>query len=217
MQPPEKLVVVALAPVVVLGIIAVAIASALGSGILAFALGSCAIVCAAGAAWRATVMERTRMEARTERTPAQVASVRVDRRRPTFDRETGLLAEWYFRLRFEEEIARAKRYGHALAGLTIKVSAPTADAIETARLAARAYLRQVDFAGDLGGVIGICLPDTSREASQVVVDRLQELVPGIEVTTREYPGDGETLSALLNEQSWHTTPESARLDEQSAA
>jgi hypothetical protein len=134
--------------------------------------------------------------------------VRADRRRPTFDRDTGLLAEWYFRQRFEEEIARAKRYGHALAALTIGIPAPTADAVETARLAARAYLRQVDFAGDLGSVIGICLPDTSREQSQVVVERLKELVPGITITAREYPADGETLSAMLNEQSWHTTRES---------
>jgi hypothetical protein len=73
-------------------------------------------------------------------------------------------------------------------------------------VATRGYLRQVDFAADLGGVIGICLPDTTRDASSAVSDRLRELVTGIEVTAREYPADGSTLSALLNEQAWNTTP-----------
>lgn len=207
LRPEHRLAAMGLGPVVVLGIVAIAITSAIGSGIAAFALGALAVVCAAVAAWRVVVVERARNAANVEQTPAQAAYIRADRRRPTFDRETGLLAEWYFRQRFEEEIARAARYGHALAALTITVPSQTADGIETARLAARAYLRQVDFAGDLGRVISICLPDTSREQSQVVVERLKELVPGIDVSAREYPADGETLSALLNEQSWHTTPE----------
>jgi hypothetical protein len=207
MQAEDRIVAIGLAPVVVLGITAIAISSAIGAGIAGFALGALAVICAALAAWRVIVIERVRNASSVEQTPVQAAFIRADRRRPTFDRETGLLAEWYFRQRFEEEIARAKRYGHALASLTITISSPTVDAVETARLAARAYLRQVDFAGDLGGVIGICLPDTSREQSQVVVDRLKELVPGIDIAAREYPADGETLSALLNEQSWHTTRE----------
>lgn len=205
MQAEDRIVAIGLGPVVVLGIIAIAITSAIGSGIAGFALGALAVLCAAIGAWRVIVIERERNATAAEQTPVQAAFIRADRRRPTFDRETGLLAEWYFRQRFEEEIARAKRYGHALTSLTLTIPAPTPDAIETARLAARAYLRQVDFAGDLGGIIGICLPDTSREQSQVVVDRLTELVPGIDVAAREYPTDGETLSALLNEQSWHTT------------
>lgn len=204
MQPEDRMVVIGLGPAVALGVVALAVTSAVGSGILTFTLGSLALVCAAIAAWRVTVIAREHATP-AEQTLSQAAQVRADRRRPTFDRETGLLAEWYFRQRFEEEIARAKRYGHALTALTIAMESPTADAVATARLAARAYLRQVDFAGDLGGVVGICLPDTSREQSHVVVERLKELVPGIGITAREYPADGETLSALLNEQSWHTT------------
>lgn len=212
MQPENRLAIIGLAPVVLLGISAIGVASALGSGVLAFALGSTALVAAGAAAGRVIVIERGRAAAHSE-SAAQIAYVRGDRRRPTFDRETGLLAEWYFRQRFEEEIARARRYGHDLTALTITVASPGADALETARIAARAYLRQVDFAGDLGGVIGVCLPDTSREQAQVVVERLRELVPGMDLAARAYPDDGETASALLNEQAWHTSRD---LDEQAA-
>jgi len=212
MQPENRLAILGLAPVVLLGISAIGVASALGSGVLAFALGSTALVAAGAAAGRVIVIERGRAAAQSE-SAAQIAYVRGDRRRPTFDRETGLLAEWYFRQRFEEEIARARRYGHDLTALTITITSPGADALETARIAARAYLRQVDFAGDLGGVIGVCLPDTSREQAQVVVERLRELVPGMDLAARAYPDDGETASALLNEQAWHTSRD---LDEAAA-
>jgi len=206
MQTQDRQAIILIAPPAALGIIALAASVALGTGAAAFVLGSLAIACVAVAAWRATVIDRS-ANAIVEQTPAQVASVRTDRRRPTFDRETGLLAEWYFRLRFEEEITRAKRYGHALTALTISSSAP--EGYDTARLAVRAYLRQVDFAGDLSGTICVCLPDTTREASQAVVDRMNELVDGLVVAAREYPADGTTLSALLNEHAWHTTPDEA--------
>lgn len=197
---------VALGAPVLVGIAALAASVAIGSSVAAFVLGTAAIACVAVAAWRVTAIETERARAETrEQTPAQIAIVRSDRRRPTFDRETGLLAEWYFRQRFEEEIVRAKRYGHALTALT--VTAGTKEAHDTTRLAIRAYLRQVDFAGDLSGVIAICLPDTSRDAATAVVARMAELVGDVQVEAREYPDDGETLSALLNEHAWHTTPD----------
>jgi hypothetical protein len=212
-EPNEREAVIAIGAPVLLGVLAVAGSMALGLGAAAFALGALAIIAAGVGSWRVSVLRAA--EAATDipaQTPAQIVAVRADRRRPTFDRETGLLAEWYFRQRFEEEIARAKRYGHALTALVVGVHDRAA--IETARLAARAYLRQVDFAGDLSGTIAICLPDTPREGAQAVVDRMIELVPGIDVSAREYPADGETVSALLNEHAWHTTSDDESFEQE---
>jgi hypothetical protein len=188
----------------VAGIVALALAVALGSAALALALGSAAVVCAAVAAWRVTVVNGAAMQASLEVKSAVSSAGMGDRRRPTFDRQTGLFAEWYFRLRFDEEILRAKRYGHNLTGLALSPRRP--ENIEALRDAARACLRQVDFAADLGGVIGVCLPDTTREGSQVVIDRIVQSVPDAVVHAGAYPADGLTLSALLDEQAWRTRP-----------
>jgi hypothetical protein len=143
-----------------------------------------------------------------------VQSLRVDRRRPTFDRDTGLHAEWYFRLRCEEEIARAKRYGQ-LFTLLIFTSSQTAT-LDIARSAMKQYLREVDFAGDLGDMIVLCLPNTPRTGAELVMGRLIKLVKDLDVRVAQFPNDGETFTTLLGSDEWRVTPLPEDYDEPQA-
>jgi hypothetical protein len=130
----------------------------------------------------------------------KIAQIRRDTRLPSFDRETGLCATWYFRLRIDEEIARAERYKHVFTLVT--VAAPTADAMAAARVAVRKSLRSVDLAGSLGDGIAVLLPNTPLGGARMAMARIAEDVPELACRASEYPTDGTTLSALLGEHEW---------------
>jgi hypothetical protein len=60
-------------------------------------------------------------------------------------------------------------------------------------------LRQTDFAGDLGHQVAACLPNTTRSSAWSLVSRLTEVMRGVELRLSEFPEDGETLVALLDD------------------
>jgi hypothetical protein len=60
-------------------------------------------------------------------------------------------------------------------------------------------LRDTDFAGDLGHQLAVCLPNTARSGAWALVTRMTEVTKGVEIRLGEYPADGETLSALLDD------------------
>jgi hypothetical protein len=130
----------------------------------------------------------------------KIASIRRDTRLPSFDRDTGLCATWYFRLRIDEEIARAERYRQVFTLVT--VSAPTAEAMTDARVAVRKSLRSVDLAGSLGDAIAVLLPNTGMDGARSAMERIAADVPELACRASEYPTDGTTLSALLGEHEW---------------
>lgn len=135
--------------------------------------------------------------------PTQASALAGDRRRPTFDRETGLLTNWYFRLRAEEEIARASRYGQPFTIMSLTGDSP--EALAMPRLSIKHWMRQVDFAGDLGNMIAILLPNTDRAGAAIAMARLTKLVPGTQIRMAEYPADGATLAQLLGDEEWRMT------------
>ena len=186
----------ALAPVALLGVVAAVVLAWVEAPVLAALLGVGIVLAVCLAVWRASISEPA-----AEDTPAVVVSeIRADHRRPTIDRESGLLAEWYFRLRAEEEVVRARRYGQPLTLLSIRV--PAHERSDATVSAVRDQLREVDFAGDLGASIVICLPNTPREGADVVSARLAQQLPAVEILVAEYPGGGDTLSELLREETW---------------
>ena len=65
------------------------------------------------------------------------------------------------------------------------------------RAIAQDTLREVDFAGDLGQQVAVCLPNTSRSGAWNVVARLTEVAKGMDIRLTEFPEDGSTLAALL--------------------
>jgi hypothetical protein len=204
MNARNKELAIMLAPALVAGLAAVVISAAVPGALARIVLQTIAVVAILLTAWRAAVAgEQAGEEAvKVEQAPAIVQRITGDRRRPTFDRDTGLLADWYFRLRVEEEVSRAQRYGQKFTML--RMSQPDGAATREGNMAARKCLRAIDLAGNIGELTAIILPNTERAAATAVIDRLQELAPKATIDASECPTDGTTLSALLGEPEWVT-------------
>ncbi|HEY8172018.1 MAG TPA: hypothetical protein VIH21_02940 [Dehalococcoidia bacterium] len=204
MRWPTKDQLITLLPVALFGAAAAVLASAIDVVALRVVLEIIVIVNIAWLGWYVADSAHERETSLQPLATQQVQAISADRRRPTFDRDTGLHAEWYFRLRVEEEIARSKRYGHGLSLLVFTAHSP--EILEVARIATKQYLREVDFAGDLGEVIALCLPNTPRDGAEQVVGRLTKLVKQLDVRVAEYPADGETVNTLLGDAEWRVRP-----------
>ena len=197
-----------LVPVLIAGTAAVAIAATIDALAVRSVLQAVAVAAFLAIAWYVGLSQRTDGEPAqiVEISAPQATAFAADRRRPTFDRDTGLHANWYFRLRVEEEIARATRYGQPLTLLCLTGSPA---ALRTPRLALKRWLRQVDFAGDLGDVVAVVLPNTSRDGAATLAERIEAHVPGIEIRLAEHPHDGATLAQLLGDSEWHVSDQEA--------
>jgi len=122
-----------------------------------------------------------------------------------YDDEVGLYADWYFRLRIKEEIARALRYGGQVAVLLV-ASVPFAPAgEEPAAHDERAeqisgHLRRSDLPALLrDGCLGIIMPNTTRRSASTVRRRIVAALTPREAASGLacFPEDGEDVSALL--------------------
>lgn len=140
------------------------------------------------------------------RTVVSIESMQ-DRRKPTFDRDTGLCLTWYFRLRAEDDIARAERYSTTFAVLTVQGAEGTT--MTSAGRTLKNMLREVDYAGDMGDYIAIVLPNTDRAGADTLAARLAESTKLTATRVAAFPADGTTISQLLGEPEWHTTDQSA--------
>lgn len=216
MEDRTKNIATALAPAFVGGVVALAVTSMLHTFMLSFPLDIVIAAAIVTLTWRsAAAIEVARADAAiADVKPVVMQRISGDRRRPTFDRETGLLADWYFRLRVDEEIARAQRYGQKFTML--RVSHAADDARGGVALAARTCLRSIDLAGSIGSTTCVLLPNTTRDAATTVAERLLELAPGADIEAAECPTDAATLAGLLGETEW-TTSERHTTAEESAA
>jgi|CXWL01.1.fsa_nt_gi hypothetical protein len=186
----------ALAPALLLGTVAVALADNVDRADWRFVLLFTAVGAVASASWRVGAAALGGTITRAHGVPNRLTMLaRSERRGPMMDERTGLHADWYFKLRIDEEIARAKRYGQPLT--VIGISAPSKEALAQVRQTTQDSLREVDFAGDLGQQVAVCLPNTSRSGAWNVVARMTESTKGIDVKLSEYPEDGVTLASLL--------------------
>ena len=203
MQQNQVRTIALLAPAIVAGFAAVALASNVDPVGLRLALQAIAVIAFITMAWAVARPRGSIIEEAPVLSPAEAAALGGDRRRPTFDRETGLLTNWYFRLRAEEEIARAARYGQPFTIMSLVADSP--GALATSRLSIKHWLRQVDFAGDLGNTIAVLLPNTDRAGAAMAMARLTKLLPDTQIRMAEYPADGSTLAQLLGDEEWHVT------------
>ncbi len=216
MERHNRKMLAALAPALIAGLAALAVTSMVDAAAVRLPLQVAAVAAIVMLAWRgASIIEReaTREQAAAAM-PGVVQHMASDRRRPTFDRETGLLADWYFRLRVEEEIARAQRYGQKFTMLRLTQADDGERRIVAT--AARTCLRAIDLAGTVGPVTCIVLPNTTREAAVTVVDRLQELAPAAAIEASECPTDAATLAGLLGEDLWMVSPPPADAEAEAA-
>jgi GGDEF domain-containing protein len=189
---------IALAPAMLLGSIAILIADHVEPASTRFILQFTAIGSVAAMSWRVGAAALGGTIARAHRLPDRLRLITNDHRRTTFNKETGLHEEWYFRLRVEEEIARSKRYGQPFA--VVMVAAGQRQVLDAVRITMKQWLRETDFAGDLGEALALCLPNTDKAAAEPVLARLTSLVEGLHVSLSEYPTDGASLAALLGEE-----------------
>jgi hypothetical protein len=124
----------------------------------------------------------------------------ADRRLPTIERNSGFLAQWYFILRIEEEIRRAKRYGELFTVVTIET--PTEQDHRAAVNFITRTLRQTDLAGEMGAQVGLLLVQTVGMGADVVIERIRAALPSAVLHATSYPNEGVTASELLGEGRW---------------
>jgi hypothetical protein len=127
----------------------------------------------------------------------------ADRRRPIYDRESGLFQHWYFRLRVEEEIVRADRFNQPFTMLRVTSEDPAT--MDAARKAIKRATRSVDLASDLGDALGLVLPNTPKANADPVMERLRQAAPTAVVVATGYPQDGTTYGQLFGEPEWYST------------
>ncbi|MBI5287725.1 MAG: hypothetical protein HY873_01995 [Chloroflexi bacterium] len=188
----------ALAPALTLGTIAVALAENVEPADWRFVLLFTAVGAVAAASWRVGAAALGGTITRAHGVPGRLRLVaHSERRGPVTDKHTGLHADWYFKLRIDEEIARATRYEQPFT--VIGISSHSTDTLEAVRMVVQESLREVDFAGDLGQKVAVCLPNTSRSGAWSVVARFTEVTKGVDIRLSEFPADGSTLSALLGD------------------
>jgi GGDEF domain-containing protein len=217
MDARKKELAIMLLPALAAGLAAVIVSAAVPGAAPRIVLQTIAVAAILVTAWRAAVAGEQAGEeaAKVEQAPVVVQRITGDRRRPTFDRESGLLADWYFRLRVEEEIARAQRYGQKFT--LLRMSYPSGASTLEGNMAARKCLRAIDLAGNIGDTTAIILPNTERTAAVAVIDRLRELAPEATIEASECPADGTTVGALLGEHEWTTGTSRADGEDVSAA
>jgi hypothetical protein len=122
-----------------------------------------------------------------------------------YDDEAGLYADWYFRLRIKEEIARALRYGGHIAVLLVEAPQMAPDGQVNGAYDGRAeqmiaHLRRSDLPALLrDGSLGIIMPNTNRRSASMVRCRISVALPAPETGSGLacFPEDGEDASALL--------------------
>ncbi len=119
-----------------------------------------------------------------------------------YDRETGLLAYWYFSLRLEEEVARCVRYGQTFSILLLEAhtgSWTSDDESALFRYMAESF-RNCDLVAHLGNLrFSVLLTNTDAQGAMVVREHLRgaEQLREITVGIASFPADGDSCEALL--------------------
>jgi GGDEF domain-containing protein len=124
--------------------------------------------------------------------------------------EIGVFAEPYMRPRLREEICRAGRYRHYLSMVMIQLVPRVAHNEDNMDLLPRRYIRRIrDLlrATDIlfllrGGRITIILPETSQNETNLVIERLRNLVNGetkMACAVASYPQDANHEALLISE------------------
>ena len=119
--------------------------------------------------------------------------------------ETGLYADWYFRLRLQEEVERSRRYDLRFTVLLVKpvgqrigAESPVASSWIGDKI--RRNLRKSDLPALLSdGSLGVIMSNSARRAAQTVRRRiakeLEEMNPRIGLAC--FPDDGEDPETIL--------------------
>lgn len=126
--------------------------------------------------------------------------MRAQRLFPQHNKNGRLYADWYFRLRLQEEVERAKRYSAPFTLLIAKRPGAKGRnrAGEWLNTTVEQHLRRTDLPAVLrDGSLGIILPHTARY--RAVCDRLTDTLASVDgrVGLAVFPKDGDDASSLL--------------------
>jgi GGDEF domain-containing protein len=120
------------------------------------------------------------------------------RRLAIHDRATGLLAYWYFEMRFKEETERSHRYTKPLTIMLIETDpGDSYNRQDQTTLWLKRSLRFSDLASHLGdGRFLVLMTETDVIAAAALRARLHWELPEARIGLVRIPEDGETLSEV---------------------
>ena len=119
-----------------------------------------------------------------------------------YDRESGFYADWYFRLRLQEELVRSQRFGQPCSLLLVESTQGRLTPEREKELfdtMATAF-RETDLVAHLGSLrFVVLLPNSSAEGAALTRERLLALLPegDVEAGVASYPDDGNDWRDLL--------------------
>ena len=164
-----------------------------------------AVLAGAGLAsfWVAILILIDRVESARQRRLEGMQRVRdFAQRLVIYDRETGLYADWYFRLRLQEELARSRRFGHPCALMLAESTRGRLgrEGEQALFQAITKTFRGTDLVAHMGSLrFAVLLSNTAPEGAQLARDRLEASVPAgsLLIGFACYPDDGEDWRSLF--------------------
>ena len=141
---------------------------------------------------------------RRKETPSELLTRAVEeadrgRQLAIYDRETGLMAKWYFILRCEEECYRSIRYKRPLT--LVLVEAVGEDYLKTAAEVVHWFSnrgRRSDLRTHLGdGSFAVLLSETDVEGAAKLARRLESAIPHLRTGISSHPYEGGNFDQLL--------------------
>lgn len=168
-----------------------------------FSAGSAIFVgCGFAAVWVMVLLLIDRVETSRQRRFESMGRVRdFAQRLVIYDRETGFYADWYFRLRLQEELARSRRFSHPCALILAESTRGRLGQDKEAELfkAIMRSFRGTDIVAHMGNLrFAILLTNTAREGAEIARDRLSSMAgKGMDVGLACFPEDGDDWRSLV--------------------
>lgn len=182
---------------------AIAVAAALATRSLGAPSAAMVLIAAIGGSLAVLLLLVDRSEARQLARESSLRRIRqYGERLAIYDRETGLYAYWYFSLRLEEEMERARRYSQPLALILIESTAGrlAPDDEEHLFSALIETFRTSDIVAHLGNLRFVALlTNTNASGASVAVQRLGRAIAphDAHIGMSAYPSDGDEWESLL--------------------
>jgi len=189
--------------VVFLGGLASALAFLAGRNTGFSAFGAIFAGCALAALWVGILILLDRVELARQRRLEGMSRIRdFGQRLVIYDRETGFYADWYFRLRLQEELARSRRFAQSCALLLVESTRGRLGKEREAELfkSILKSFRATDLIAHMGSLrFAVLLTHTSREGASIALDSLSANVPEgmLQIGIACFPEDGEDWRSLV--------------------
>jgi GGDEF domain-containing protein len=165
--------------------------------------GTAALVgCAFATVWVLVLVVIDRVEHTRQRRFESMGRVRdFAQRLVIYDRETGFYADWYFRLRLQEELARSRRFNHPCALILAESKRGRLGKEQEAELfkAITRSFRGTDIVAHMGNLrFAVLLTNTPRQGAEIARERLALSVGGgMDVGFACFPEDGDDWRSLV--------------------